>query len=171
MTNGLGAGMRENEATVRVVSSWLVVTSYLYIPHPGPLYGSAVSSFNSSFLEFAGSLSGATDGLMTYVEMFHQAASMGVAKPAAISPNAFLCGSPTQPVLGLYPLPPERELEGFTQGAGWLSALTQIFIVSWTQRAVLSLWLSVGQCPGVEEEEDQCRLSSSSAFKLIPMLQ
>lgn len=95
---------------------------------------------------------------------------MGVTEPAAISPNASLCGSPTQHVLRLYPLPPDGELEGFTHGAGWPSAPRQILFVSVTQRAVLSLRPSVGQCPGVEEEEDQCRLSSSSAFKLIPML-
>lgn len=58
------------------------------------------------------------------------------------------------------------DLQGFTQGAGRSSAPRQIFIVSGTQRAVLSLWLYVGQCPGVEEEEDQRRLSSSYACKL-----
>lgn len=76
--------------------------------------------------------------------------------------------SPVSSILQLYPPPLSRE---------WRASCTERPIhiqtdphCQWTQRAVLSSWLSVGQCPGVEEEEGPVLSLSSSAFRLILML-
>lgn len=175
-----GAGMRErereNRATVGAVNSWPVASyplgqrEHLSTHHITGHDTSRllhVSCFASWGL--MGTLSGGRS--MTRVKTLYRGGSpMGVGSLQRSLHTRLFVVLPHSPSFHrAHYLRTESWRASRTERV-WPSARRQILIVSGTQRAVLSVWPSVGQCPGVEEEEDQCRLSSSSAFKPIPML-